>query len=181
MTRKESCMRKSLRFFALLLAVLFVFPMLASCGGGKDMDVEAAAREIQTQYNLQGGYLFLSSATELGEYLDEDLIRGYYGDALECPDFSQVESYGVYIDESKPVCPCEYGIFKMKDGADSDAFMAYLKARIDATIENAKSYPSVDTSMLTTAVFRKSGKYIWYTAVKDANAPIDALLQSKIA
>jgi hypothetical protein len=95
------------------------------------------------------------------------------------PDFGSVESYVVYIDESKPILPCEFGLFKMKEGADAQAFIAYLQARIDLKIQNAKAYPSMDTSMLVSAKFVEKDGYVWYCAVKDANDQINSALESK--
>ncbi|MBQ3230621.1 MAG: DUF4358 domain-containing protein [Clostridia bacterium] len=180
------------RFVSLLLALLMLALPLAACdknsdgtsSGGdepaKTIDVQAEADAVISKYSLSGGKRYTSESTVLGEYLDEDLIRSYYGDAAEMPDFGSVEAYAVYIDESKPTLPCEFGIFKMKDGADTDTFVAFLKARIDLKLENAKSYPTMDTSMLKTAKFTVKGGYVWYCAVKDGNEDIDSTLEGKL-
>ena len=177
---------------ALLLAV-----SLCACGGeagGTDtdtstgaesskktveLDLESEADAIIQKYSLSGGKRYSSKSTVAGEYLDEDLIRSYYGDLTEMPDFDSVEAYAVYIDESKPIHPCEFGIFKMKDGANTEEFMLYLKARIDLKIENAKAYPSMDTEPLKTAVFTEKDGYIWYAVVKGGNEAIDKELGGK--
>lgn len=144
------------------------------------LDLKQEADSIIQKYSLSGGKRYSSDSTVTGEYLDEDLIRSYYGDAAEMPDFSQVEAYEVYIDESKPIKPCEFGIFKMKNGADTDTFILFLKARIDLKIQNAKAYPSMDTEPLKTAVFTSKGGYVWYTVVKDGNADINKALEGKV-
>ena len=191
-------MKKS---FLVLLALLFVFS-LCSCDDGPapsetasgessfavdrsepeksvELDIKAEADAIIAKYSLSGGRRYTSSSQELGEYLDEDLIRSYYGDVVKMPDFDSVESYEVYIDETKPIKPCEFGIFKMKDGADTEKFISFLKARIDKKIENSKAYPSMDTEPLKTAVFTAEGGYIWYAVVKGGNADIDSTLKGK--
>ena len=145
-----------------------------------ELDIKAEADAIATKYSLSGGRRYTSTSQNAGEYLDDDLIRSYYGDAVKMPDFNSVEAYEVYIDETKPVKPCEYGIFKMKDGADADAFIAFLKARINKKIENAKAYPSMDTEPLKTAIFTAEGGYVWYAVVKDGNADIDSTLKGKL-
>lgn len=183
------------RFVLLLLSLALIALPLAACDGNgeknsggsendsdsaKTIDIEAEADSIIAKYSLAGGKRYTSSSQTLGEYLDEDLIRSYYGDAAEMPDFGSVEAYAVYIDESKPTNPCEFGIFKMKPGADTETFVAFLKARIDLKLENAKSYPTMDTSMLKTAKFTVKGGYIWYCAVKDGNSDINSTLEGKL-
>ncbi len=144
-----------------------------------ELDLKAEADAIISKYSLSGGRRYTSSSQTSGEYLDEDLIRSYYGDAVKMPDFGNVDSYEVYIDESKPIKPCEFGIFKMKDGADVDAFITFLKARINKKIENSKAYPSMDTEPLKTAIFTAEGGYVWYAVVKGGNADIDSTLKGK--
>lgn len=171
------------RFILFFLTLSLTVSILSSCGDKTStpvqLDIDAEADSIISAYSLSGGTRYTSSSQTLGEYLDDDLIRAYYGDAADVPDFSDVESYVVYIDESKPILPCEFGIFEMKDGADTETFIAYLKARIQMKIENAKAYPTMDTSMLTSAKFTVKGKYIWYCAVKDANDEINTSLENK--
>lgn len=145
-----------------------------------ELDLAAEAKAIMTKYSLSGGRSYTSASQTPGEYLDEDLIRSYYGDAVKMPDFNSIEAYEVYIDESKPIKPCEFGIFKMKDGADAEAFIAFLKARINKKIENSKAYPTMDTEPLKTAVFSSEGGYVWYAVVKGGNADIDSTLKGKL-
>lgn len=182
------------RALLILTAILLAFSLCACNGVSGEsgvegesgeakavtLDIETEAGSIIEKYSLSGGKRYSSKSTVAGEYLDEDLIRSYYGDAAEMPDFSQVAAYAVYIDESKPINPCEFGIFEMKDGADAETFKKFLEARINAKIENAKSYPSVDTEPLKTAKFTIMGKYVWYCAVKGGNAEINSTLEGKL-
>ena len=138
-------------------------------------DLAALADSIVQTYALSGGLRYSSSSTIEGEYLDDDLIRSYYGDILSAPNFEEVEAYEVYIDESNPTQPCEFGLFRMRDGADAEQFLSFLRARIDLKIGNAVAYPTMDTEALTTAKFSQSGAYLWYCAVKGANAEIDQM------
>ena len=185
-------MKKILLF--LLTISLLSLPMSA-CTEDKDADsqtVEASeeksvvlnltaeAHNILEKYNLSGGLLYSSESNTPGEYLDEDAIRGYYGDAVTMPDFSCVESYVVYIDESKPILLCEFGIFKISDQEKAEAFLVYLQARINKKIQNSIAYPSVDTSMLKNAIYEIRNGYLWYIAVKDANTAISDTLKSKL-
>lgn len=170
------------RFFISFLLVFLAFSC-AACGGGdesssapKDMDVISEANAIIAQYSLSGGTFYTPDGEDV---LDEDLILSYFGDATSVPDFSLVETYALYIDETKPVAPCEFGIFKMKDGANADIFKAFLEARIQMKLQNAVLYPDMDTSALTSAKVTVDGSYVWYCAVKDANAEIDSSLKGK--
>lgn len=170
----------------LLTLLLFVFVALscAACGeendtsssAPKDMDVIAEANGMLSQYSLSGGTLYTPDGEDA---LDDDLILSYFGDATSVPDFSLVETYALYIDESKPVSPCEFGIFQMKDSADADTLKAFLEARISMKLQNAALYPDMDTSALTSAKVTVKGSYVWYCVVKDANADIDSLLSGK--
>lgn len=144
-----------------------------------NLDLMAEADAIIAKYSLSGGRTYSSESEVPGEYLDEDLIRSYYGDAAAVPNFGEVEAYAVYIDESKPIKPCEFGIFKMKEGANTEEFMLFLKARIDLKIQNAKAYPTMDTEPLKTAVFTEKDGYIWYAVVKGGNSEIDSTLKGK--
>ena len=168
------------RFISLALVIVLSALALVSCAKEPVvLDLEAEAKAIMDTYGLDIGKKYSSASTTLGEYLDEDLIRSYSGDLTSIPDFGTVESYVVYIDETRPTLPCEFGLFKMKEGADANAFVAYLKARIDLKIENSKAYPTMDTSMLTTAKFVIKDNYVWYIAVKDGNDKINSSLEAK--
>lgn len=148
----------------------------ASAEAPKEMDVIAEAQGILSQYELSGGTFYTTG----GEYtLDEDLILSYFGDATAVPDFSLVETYALYIDETKPISPCEFGIFKMKDSADAETLKAFLDARIKVKLQNAALYPNMDTSALTSAKVTVKGNYVWYCAVKDANDAIDSSLKGE--
>ncbi len=169
--------------FILMLTVFMLVFTLCACSGEEEtkvLDLQAEADAIIENYSLSGGQRYSSKSETLGEYLDEDLIRSYYGDAAEMPNFDEVEEYAVYIDESKPLNPCEFGIFKMKEGANTEEFMLFLKARINLKIDNAKAYPSMDTEPLKTAVFTEKGGYIWYIVVKGGNEDINKTLEGKL-
>ena len=142
----------------------------------KEMNVISEANGIISQYALSGGTLYTPDGEDA---LDDDLILSYFGDAMSVPDFSLVETYALYIDETKPISPCEFGIFKMKDSKDAEMLKAFLDARIRMKLQNAALYPDMDTSALTSAKVTVTGNYVWYCAVKDANAAIDASLKEK--
>lgn len=176
------------RFFTLFLLALLALSC-AACGdtneensdtspsAPKDLDVVSEANAILAGYSLSGGTLYTPGGED---ELDSDLILSYFGDATSSPDFSLVETYALYIDETKPVSPCEFGIFKMKDSADANTLKAFLEARINMKLQNAALYPDMDTSALTSAKVTVKGNYVWYCAVKNANAEIDSLLGGKV-
>ena len=166
------------RLLILCLAVLLAFSLTAC--GVKEFDIVSAAEEILSSRSLSGGLRFSSvPKSEEVSRLDDDLIRSYFGDAADVPDFSKVANYELYIDESKPTLPCEFGIFELSDESYAETFVLYLKARVDLKIENAKMYPSVDTETLKSAKFTIKGKYVWYVVIKGENDAVDQLLTDK--
>lgn len=165
------------RIAAIVLSALLAL-FCASCGESsyapKELDVISEANEILSHYGLSGGTLYTPDGEDV---LDNDLILSYFGDAASVPDFSLVETYALYIDETKPISPCEFGIFKMKDSKDAETLKAFLEARIQMKLRNAALYPDMDTSALTSAKVTVMENYVWYCAVKDANDAIDARLR----
>ncbi len=184
------------KLILILVSILLVFTLCA-CNKGEDassnpvsengdgeksaitLDIVAEADAIIQKYNISGGTRFTSTSKELGKYLDDNLILSYYGDITSVPDFKSVEAYEVYIDETKPLDPCEFGIFKMKSGADAETFVKFLKNRINIKIENSKAYPTMDTTALKTAEFTIKGSYVWYCVVKGGNEEINKTLEGK--
>ncbi len=176
------------KILMLILSALLVLTC-ASCGGKEDegsdsqpksIDVKAEADAIIQKYSLSGGEYYSSQSGDNVQALDDDLIRSYFGDATSMPDFSGVEAYALYIDETKPLKPCEFGIFKMKEGADKGAFLSFLEARIELKKQNAVAYPTLDTEPLKTAKFTINGDYIWYCAVSKSNEEINSNLEGKL-
>ena len=167
------------RFLSILLCLLTLFS-LASCKEeetSKSIDILAEANAIMEEYGLKGGKFYISGGENT---LDDELVRSYYGDATDMPDFESVTEYAVYIDETQPLNPCEFGIFKMDENADKALFADYLKARIEGKIKTAAAYPSMDTQALTTAKITIKGDYVWYTAVKGGNDSINSNLEGKL-
>lgn len=177
------------KIVCILLASL-VLLCLASCGETgtesdgsavkKDFDPQSVVTQITSKYQLTTGKTFSSKSSTPGEFLDSELVRGFYGDAEGAPDLSQVESYCVYIDESRPTEPCDVGIFVLKEDADKELFVSYLRARIDTKLENAKNYPTVDTSALRTAEVSVEGNVVFYCFVKDGNEDIKKMIGDSI-
>ena len=168
------------------IALLLVF--FTSCGkietedNLRNVSVHDVVNNIAEKYGLTDGFVFTSSSTELGEYLDDDLILAYYGDALDVPDFSKIAEYCVYIDESDANVIIDVGLFKMADVSYADTFMDYLQVRIDDKIEDSEEYSSIDVPTLEAAVIDKYGDYVYYVVsydVDDIVADIKAALVDK--
>lgn len=173
-------MKKRITAAVLLLALALC---AVSCAEKiNDIDVCAAGAEIKTQFVPDGeGYVYRPQETDDGGYaLDADEFASYYGDITESPDFAKLADYYIYIDETAPTRPCEYALFKLTDGGYAETLTGFLRARIDLKLENAKSYPDVDTSALKNAAFGAKGDYVWYIAVKDRAADIEALILKKL-
>ncbi len=148
----------------LIVLVFCTLFLLAACGQPKaaEVNIDTVVGDITAKYALSDGFLFTSSSDKLGEYLDDDLILGYYGDAADVPDFSKIESYCVYIDESNVDVYTDVGIFKMADTSYADTFIEYLRARIDDKIAEAQMYPTRDIPTLEASVFAVYGDYVYY-------------------
>ena len=136
-------------------------------GESASADPDELGKGICEKYNLTDGFVFTSSSTELGEYLDEDLIQSYYGDADDAPDFSKVEQYCLYVDESDPDIIIDVGVFKMADPSYADTLMQYLQARIDVKIENGARYTNIDVETLKKSVVAKTGSWVYYVVSYD--------------
>ena len=102
------------------------------------------------------------------------MIRAYYGDASDVPDFTKVSSYCVYIDESNAKVLTDVGVFILSDASYADTLMQYLQARIDQKIASAANYPDIDVDTLEKAVIKKSGDTVYYVVSADVDtiAPI---------
>lgn len=170
-------MKQTLLTTILLTALLT--SALTGCGGDTtadntttvDVNVDEVIQTVVADYSLTDGFVFASSSTELGEYLDDDLIMGYYGDAVDVPDFSKVDEYCVYIDESNPNVFIDVGLFKMNDTTYSDTLMQYFQSRIDDKIAKADSgYPDMDVATLGSATIAKHGDYVYYVISYDVDA-----------
>ncbi len=163
---------------ALLCAAMLSSTLLYACGGEEavaeeavvNVDADALIAGITETYSLTDGFIFTSSSTELGEYLDDDLIMGYYGDAVDVPDFTKVESYCVYIDESDPDLFIDVGLFRLTDTAYADTLMQYFQTRIDDKIAKAGDYPTIDVPTLEAATVAKFGSYVYYVVSPDVDA-----------
>ena len=179
----ERRIKMKTRVVALLL--LFALALCAvSCAGKiNDIDVCAAGAEIKTRFVPDGeGYIYRSHGAEgdAGWELDAEEFASYYGDAAGSPDFSKIADYYLYLDETAPTKPCEYALIKLADEEYAETLTEFLRARVDLKLENAKSYPDVDTSALKNAVFGTKGAYVWYIAVKGGAADIDSLILKKL-
>ena len=162
-----------------LAMTMILAALLCSCGGetaeaeesAVSVNVDEVINTVVADYSLTDGFVFTSSSTELGEYLDDDLIMGYYGDAVDVPDFTKISEYCVYIDESDPNVFIDVGLFKLNDASYADTLMQYFQTRIDDKIAKAASgYPDVDVPTLEAATIEKYGDYVYYVISYDVDA-----------
>ena len=160
----------------LLITILLLGVFLAACGSDGDdvsndanISLDDTIKSITEKYNMTKGFIFTSSSTERGEYLDDDLILAYYGDATDIPDFSKISEYCVYVDESDADVIIDVGIFKIADPSYADTFTKYLRARIDGKIEDAEEYSTIDVETLESGVIAKSGSYVYYVVSYDVD------------
>jgi len=159
------------KMFLCVISIILVSVLFIACTSEvKDIEPDKVVNEIIEEYNLVQGSVYTSASSELGEYLDKDLIISYYGDAVSSPDFSKVEKYCVYLDDSNPLIITDVGIFKLNDAEYGKDFMKFLQKRIDAKIADGKAYPDVDVATLKKAVVKQEGSYVYYVAGKDQDA-----------
>ena len=165
-------MKKFLLISMLLLSIFLVACSSESNDANNDVtpvSLDDTIKTITEKYNLTNGFIFTSSSTERGEYLDDDLILAYYGDAQDVPDFSKISEYCVYVDESDANVIIDVGIFKIADSSYADTFTKYLRARIDGKIEDAEEYSTIDVETLEAGVIAKSGNYVYYVVSYDVD------------
>ncbi len=139
------------------------------------VNLDALIIDLTTKYEMTDGFVFSSSSTELGEYLDDDLIQSYYGDASVKPDFTKISEYCVYIDESSPYILTDVGAFRLTDPSYADTLMKFIQGRIDVRIENGARYPDIDVATLKKAVVAKVGDVVYYAVGYDSAALAAAL------
>ncbi|MBE6750386.1 MAG: DUF4358 domain-containing protein [Ruminococcaceae bacterium] len=158
------------RIVAVVLLIVLSLTFFTSCGEKTlNVDTDALIEKIVADYKMENGFVFTSSSQNLGEYLDEDLIISYYGDATEYPDFSKISKYCVYVDESDPKLITDVGIFEMGDTEYAETFMKFIKARIDAKIADGLAYSDIDVATLKKAVIKQKANYVYYAVGKDSS------------
>ena len=172
----------------LIIMVLLAAMLLVSCGGGsgnsetpkQSYTTKQLVEKITADYSLSGGTYFSSFSEVYGEYLDSDMLLSLYGDMGEVPDMEAVEEYCVYVDGTDPNLQKELGVFKTKDGTDTELFLSFMRSRIAAMLENAKNYPSVDTEPLKNAQFFVEGNYVVYVVVKSYAKDISEFIKDNL-
>ncbi len=172
----------------IIVTVLLAALLLVSCSGGSDVsdtpkqtyNTKQLVEKITADYSLSGGSYFSSFSEVYGEYLDSDMLLSLYGDMGEVPDMDSVEEYCVYVDGTDPNLQKELGIFKTKDGTDTELFLSFMRSRITAMLENAKNYPSVDTEPLENAQFFTEGNYVFYVVVKNDAKDISNFIKDNL-
>ena len=172
----------------LIIMVLLAAMLLVSCGGGsgnsetpkQSYTTKQLVEKITADYSLSGGTYFSSFSEVYGEYLDSDMLLSLYGDMGEVPDMEAVEEYCVYVDGTDPNLQKELGVFKTKDGTDTELFLSFMRSRIAAMLENAKNYPSVDTEPLKNAQFFVEGNYVVYVVVKNDAKDISEFIKDNL-
>lgn len=135
---------------------------------------------ITDENNLTEGSTYTSESSVDGEYLDEDMINGYYGDLFDTPDFSLIEEYCVYIQDKNPLLQIELGIFKVFDSNNNNMVTNFITKRKDSILENAVNYPSVDTEPFDKLIIDSIGDYTYYIAVKENRDSIDQSIRESL-
>lgn len=142
--------------------------------------VTTIVKDVLAANELTKGKTFTSESTVPGEYLDADLISGYYGFNLETPDFSKIEEYCVYIEDFDTNLQIEIGIFKVINSNDNAMVSDFITARKNDILERAINYPSTDTEPFKNVIIETVGNYTYYIAVKENRSAINDTIQEKL-
>lgn len=186
-------MKKIISFtlmFVLLLTLSACVGKNTESGSESKTDSKAASKEVGSvttilkdvlqSNNLTEGRIYTSESKVEGEYLDEDLIKGYYGSLLDFPDFSKIEEYCVYIQDQNPLLHIELGIFKVYDSNNNSMVKDFINQRKTSLFEKWANYPSVDTDPFKNLIVESVGNYTYYIAVKDNRSEINKTIRSSL-
>lgn len=169
---------KKIICFVLLLVFLV---SAAACDENKDVgSITDIIKDVLSDNNLTEGKIYTSESETAGEYLDDDMIKGYYGNLFESPDFSLIDEYCVYIQDKNPLLQIEIGIFKVIDSNNNAMVRDFLQIRQDTILKNAVNYPSVDTEPFDNVIIDTVGNYTYYIAVKENRDEINKTITEKL-
>lgn len=182
-----------------IISLILMFTLLlsfASCIDNKDEPKETESKNatvsvevgsltnivenICAENNLTSGKTYTSESKVLGEYLDKDLISGFYGSAFESPDFTKIEEYCVYIDEHDTNLRIEIGIFKTINSNDNITVENFIKQRKETKIEEAINYPAINVEPFKNVIIDTIGNYTYYIVVKENRDAINSTVKEKL-
>jgi hypothetical protein len=142
--------------------------------------VTTILKDVLKDNNLTEGKVYTNESTKEGEYLNEDLIRGFYGNLLEAPDFTKIQDYCVYKQDQNPLLHIELGIFKVYDSNNNTMVRDFINQRKDSLFEKWANYPSVDKEPWKNIIVDSVGNYTYYIAVKENRDAINKTIRSSL-
>lgn len=167
------------RLIAAILVLLCFASVFVSCAkaddGDKTVNIEELVKGFTTTYSLTDGTLYEKNTHPLDEMQIFDL---YYKDG-SAADFSVVEEYVLYLDNSSYEADTEIGVFRLAPGADTQSFLSYLRARRDSLLAENERYP-FDTAALEQAKFGTSGRYVYYVILRDHSADVESAIKTAL-
>ena len=167
------------RLIAAMLFLLCLTAMLMSCAkaddGSKKVDIGELLKGFTETYSLSDGTLYEKNTHPLDEMQIFDL---YYKDG-SAADFSVVEEYVLYLDNSSYEADTEIGVFRLAPGADTQSFLSYLRARRDSLLAENERYP-FDTAALEQAKFGTSGRYVYYVILRDHSTEVEGAIKTAL-
>ena len=181
-------MKKIISFSLMLILVL----SFSACGDKNDESqagsgviqevgsVTTILKDVLKNNNLTEGRVYTSESKTEGEFLDEDMIKGIYGNLLDFPDFSKIAEYCVYIQDQNPLLQIELGIFKVTDSKNNTMVKDFINQRKSSVLEKAVNYPSVDTEPFKNVIIESVGSYTYYIAVKNNRNDINNTIRNSL-
>ena len=139
-------------------------------------NLEVLLEQLLTEGPLRNdGVPYTSFSDKLGEYMDEDMVSGKYGELGEMPDFGMFESYICYFTENYDD---EAAVFKLKNAADAETVKRFLRARVERLKKNAVNYPALDVGKINGALISSEGVYVYMIISGDNNKAEEIIFES---
>ncbi len=139
-------MFKRIFLFAILI---FGVALLSSCG--KDISAADFMTDFSSVYPLEGEIYFSEATKEDEGYISDALFRKIYRIDGEIP-----AEFSIYLN-SRPSQGAECGIFKLREGAETEPITEMCLERI-----------KLISGRETKGVVLKSGRYVFYSTLEDS-------------
>ncbi len=178
----------------ILLAVLLVAS--TACGGSTGEYDGATATAYQllermmltaVEYEsrddaeyLEEGLVYRADSNVEGEFLSDGQKSYYYSTITDEADFSGVLDYALWTATAS--VSTEMGVFKAADDSAAETIEAFIAARIETLVANAKDYNAEEQHKAENALVARHGDFVVYivTAINDEleTALVDELKSS---
>lgn len=139
-------MVKRIIFLAALAVVLLSF---SACG--RDISALDFMTDFAASYPLEGEFYFSEANEEDSGYISKELFQKIYLTHGEIP-----EEFAIYLN-SRPERGAECGIFKVREGGDTELIAEFCLERI-----------RIISDRDTEGIVLRSGRYVFYSTLEDS-------------